>query len=312
MKKSLSLLLALTLVLCLSACGAGTQPDATVQPTQNAETAATDAPATEAPVTEAPTESAAYTSDAITLVDDENVTFTVTGFKDNAYLGMEMHVYCENKTDKSMMFSLDGVSVCGVMHEPLWAEEVSAGKKVNSIIYFDTFTLAEQGIASMDEISFRLSVIDNDNWMDEPFVDEHFTVYPTGMDAATVVYPEYRHKNGETVILDNEKLLFIVEKVDDTDGSFYTLSCYIANRTEQDLLVSWDGVSVNGFMVDPFWADAVGAGKQLYTEISFLSSDLAEQGIDTVTEIEFTLTAMDYDNFDMTYAVEETFTFQPK
>lgn len=309
MKRILGLLLALSLLVSLAACGGNTDP--TENPT-DVSAQATEEVQTEVPATEIPTEAPSYSADTWDLVNDENVTFTVTEFVNNEHLGLEMHVYCENKTDKNMMFSLDGVSVCGVMFDPFWAEEVSAGKKVNSIIYFDTFALAEMGVDSVDEISFRLSVIDNDNWMDEPFVDGQFSVYPTGLTAETVVYPEYQHKNGETIILDSDELLFIVEKVDDTDGDFYTLNCYIANRTGKDLLVSWDGVSVNGFMVDPFWAAAVGAGKQLYTEISFFTSDFETQGIETVSEIEFTLSAYDYDSFDGEYVVEETCVFRPK
>lgn len=312
MKRILGLILSLTLLLGLSACGSESQPteaptDSTIQTTGTHETGA---PETEAPATEQPTEAPSYTADSWDLVDNGEVVFRVTEFTDNEHLGLEMHVYCENKTDKTMIFSLDGVSVCGVMYDPFWAEEVTAGKKGNFVIYFDTFELETLGITSVDEISFRLSVIDSDNWMDEPFVDESFTVYPTGLTAETVVYPEYRHKNGETVILDNDQLLFIVEKVADTDDDFYTLNCYIANKTDSDLLVSWDGVSVNGFMVDPFWAAAVGAGKQLYTEISFFTSDLQAQGIENVTDIGFTLSASDYDSFDI--LLEETCTFQPK
>lgn len=318
MKKILSLLLAIALIAGLSACG-GEQPateavtEAATGAAQETESKETLPPATEVPETEAPTEAEpAYTADQLVLVDNENVTVAVTGFEENAYLGTQMHVYLENKTDRTLMFSLDGVSVCGVMHDPLWAEEVTPGKKANSIVYFDTFTLSEQGVEALDEISFRLHVIDNDNWMDEPIVDDTFQIFPTGLTAETVVYPEYRHKNGETVVLDNDKLLFIVEKVDDADDGFYTLNCYIANRTDRDLLVSWDGVSVNGFMADPFWAAAVGAEKQLYTQIRFFASDLEEQGIETVTEIEFTLTASDYENFEMDNVVEETLTFLPK
>ena len=306
MKRIFAILLVLSMLFSLAACGGDPEPTEKVpgatKPVQ------TEAP-TEEP-TEAPTEPPAYTADNWNLVDNENVVFTVTEFRHNEHLGLEMHVYCENKTDKSMMFSLDGVSVLGVMYDPFWAEEVAAGKKANSTIYFDTFELAEMGIDSVDEISFRLSVMDNDNWMDEPFVDEVFTVYPTGKTAETVVYPQYRHKNGETVIVDGD-LLFIVEKVDDVDSSRYVLNCYIANRTDKNLLVSWDGVSVNGFMVDPFWAAAVGAGKQLYTQIGFFRSDLEEQGIETVSEIEFTLTAYDYDSFDGETVLEQQFTYNP-
>lgn len=306
MKRLFAILLILSLLVSFVGCGADPEPTEAPSGTQpgNAEPVQTEEP------TEVPTEAPSYEAGSLELVSDENVVFTVTEFRHNEHLGLEMQVYCENKTEKNMMFSLDGVSVMGIMYDPFWAEEVSAGKKVNSTVYFDTFELQEMGITSVDEISFRLKVFDNDDWMDEPFVDDFFTVYPTGMNAESVVYPEYQHKNGETVIVDGD-LLFIVEKVDDTDSDCYTLNCYIANRTDKDLLVSWDGVSVNGFMVDPFWAAAVGAGKQLYTRISFYNSDLEAQGIETVSGIEFTLTAFDYTSFGGDPVLEQQYTYNP-
>ena len=310
MKKMMSLLLCFTLLLSLAACGGEAAPE-TQTPTAAPTEATTEAP-TEAPAEEptlAPTEPTAPEGEELVLADNENLTFIIKGFSDNAHLGLEMQVYCENKTDRSMMFSLDGVSVCGIMYDPFWAMEVTAGKKANDTIYFDTFALAEMGVESVDEISFRLYATDFEDWMANPYVNEPFTVYPTGKTAETVVYPEYQHKNGETVLLDTEEMLFIVEKVSDTATDLYTLECYIVNRTDRDLILSWDGVSVNGFMVDPLWAAGILAGKQLYTDISFLMEDLQEQGIGTVTDIELTLWAGDESGETV---MEEEILFQPK
>ena len=312
MKRIFCLLLCLSLLLSLAACGKQesdptevvVQPAPTELPTEAPAAAETEAP------TEAPTESPVVSFETAELINNENLVFTVSEFVTSEHLGLEMKVYCENKTDKTVIFSLDGVSVCGIMYDPFWAEEVTGGSAVHSSVSFDTYQLEQMGITSVDEISFRLSVIDSDAWMDEPLADDHFTVYPTGLTAETVVYPEYRHKNGETVVLDNENLLFIIEKVDDAGDDLFSVSCYIANRTDKDLLLSWDGVSVNGMMVDPFWAAAVGAGKQLYTTVSFFRSDLEAQGIEDVREIVFTLTGIDYENFDT--VLEENLTFQPK
>ena len=324
MKRFLGFFLSLILLAALAGCGgepAATQPQATepVQTTAPAPTEdAADVPQTEAAPTQgeeaeetyAEDEPRGYTTEAQELVSNENLVFAVTGFRENAHMGLEMQLTCENKSGKDMLFSLNHVSVCGIMFDPLWAEEVSAGKKVNSTVYFDTYALEEMGITTLDEISFRLSVIDNVNWMDDPFLDEAFTLYPTGLDAASVEYPQYQHKHGETLVVDNDKLLFIIEKVDDAENDTYTLYCYVENRTDKDLLVSWDGVSVNDFMVDPFWASGIAAGKQLYSQISFYRSDLEAQGIETVSGIDFTLSAIDYDSFDT--VLEEACSFQPK
>lgn len=310
MKRFLCFLLALSLLMSVAACGKEESEPAETAGGQNQTVPETTAPGEEE--TAAPTEATSPAFVRTDLVNDENLVFAVTEFTGNDHLGLQMQVYCENKTDRNLMFSLDGVSVCGIMYDPFWAEEVAAGKGVYSTVSFDTYALEELGVLSVDEISFRLSVIDSEEWMNEPLADDHFTVYPTGLSADTVVYPEYVHKNGETIIMDDENLLFIVEKVNDAGDDLYTLNCYIVNRTDKDLLLSWDNVSVNGMMVDPFWAAAVGAGKQLYTTVSFFRSDLEPQGIEDVQEIVFTLTGFDYDDFSGDYLLEETFTFQPK
>ena len=313
MKRIFAFALALSLVLSLAACGGkpadspATEPIRETEPAPVATEAPTEAATEEA--TEAPTEAPAILVENLELVNNEDLIFTVKGFKDNEHLGLQMHVYCENKTDRPMIFSLDGVSVCGIMYDPFWAEEVAAGKAVNSVISFDTYELAEMGVTSVDEISFRLSVIDSEEWMNEPFAVEHFTVYPTGLTADTVEYPEYQHKNGETIIEDGN-LRFIIVKVEDTDGDLYTINCFVENKTDRDLLVSWDNVSVNGMMVDPFWASAISAGKMLYTTVNFYRDDLAAQGIENVTEIEFTLVAYDYNEFGDGPIVQNTVVYQ--
>lgn len=321
MRRFLGILLSLMLLVSLAGCGGTPAPTEAPQATESLQ-ATTPAPTDSVETEAAPTQgeeteetyeeevARIYTTEAQELVNDENVTFAITGFRENAHLGLEMQIHCENKSDKDMMFSLNNVSVCGVMFDPFWAEEVAAGKQVNSVVYFDTYALEAMGIDWLDEISFRLSVIDNVNWMDDPFVDEDFTVYPTGLDATSIEYPQYQHKHGQTEVVDNDQLLFIVEKVDDAENDTYTLYCYVENRTDKELLVSWDGVSVNDFMVDPFWAAGVGAGKQLYSQISFLGSDLEQQGIETVSKIDFTLAAIDYDSFETVF--EEKCSFQPK
>ena len=201
MKRMITLLLALSLLLSLAACGKE-DPVPTAAPTAPP---AANPPETQAPgeteePTSAPTQ--AVLTENLVLMDNENLTFTITKFDDNAHLGLQMQVYCENKSDRPMIFSLDGVSVCGIMYDPFWAQEVDAGKAAYSTVSFDTFELEQYGVLSPDEISFRLSVIDSEEWMNAPFADEHFTVYPTGLDADTVVYPEYQHQNGETIIED--------------------------------------------------------------------------------------------------------------
>ena len=311
MKKLFVLLLCLALTAGLCACGAAPAPtEAPLFPTE----APAIPDATEAPTDGAPKVDESQTQQEnlqLELYRNEACAFTVTETEYNEHLGLQVHVLCENNSDSTLLFTWNNTAVCGYMYEPYWAEEVAPGKKVNSTLDFDTYELEQMGISSVDDITFTLSVIDTENFLDAPLVNQGFRIYPTGKTADQVVYPEYVHKNGETVIAENDVLTFIIEDVEDEVSEFYTLNCYVANRTGKNLMISWDSVSVNGFMVDPFWATSVAAGMQAFSQINFLRSDLEEQGIEDVSEIEFTILAYDDDNWDADYLLSETYTFNP-
>ncbi len=313
MKKILSLLLCGVLVLSLAACG-GSAPSPTEPPLFPTEEA-TVPTGTEAPTaapTAAPTEPPAdYTLSGQTLVSNEDCAFTVTGTEFNDHLGLQIQVLCENKSDRTLMFSWNNVSVCGFMYDPMWAEEVAPGKKINTTIGIDTYALEQMQVSSVDQIDFDLWVQDSEEFMDEPVVNAGYTIYPTGKQADQVIFPQYQHTDGETVIVDNEDLTFIIMNVDDELADYYTLNCYISNKTDKNLMLSWDEVSVNGFMVNPFWALSVAGGKQAYTEIIFYRSEFEKQDIEVVQDIEFRLQVYDNDDWEADYLLDEVYTFKP-
>ena len=312
MKRLILMALCLCLALSLAACGSAPAP---TEPPLFAPETPTEAPATDPAPTappEMPTEAPAdYTLSGLTLVDNEKCVFTVTGTEFNEHLGLQIQVLCENKSDRTLMFSWNNVSVCGFMYDPMWAEEVAPGKKVNTTIGIDTYALEQTKVESVDQIGFDLWIQDSEEFMNEPVVNESFSIYPTGKTAEQVKFPVYEPSEEDTRIADNETLTFVIMNVDDELADYYTLNCYIANHTDKNLLISWDEVSVNGFMVNPFWATAVAAGKQAYSEIIFYRSDLEQQDIEVVQDIEFRLQASDNDDWEADYILDEVYTFKP-
>ena len=307
MKRMLALLLCAIMLLSITACSSSeesTPTDATASATIPA-TEMTEAP-TEVPTT--PATAPAVPSD-IQLVDNENISVHITGIENNEHAGMQLRIQCENRTDRALMFSWDMVSVCGYMYDPFWAEEVAAGKTVNSTVYLDTYELEQMGITSVDEITFTLNVIDSENWMDT-LLKESFTIYPTGLDASTWQVPR-REIPGALTVADDENIRFDIEWADGEDTSKFTVYVYLENKTDRNLMYSWDMVSVNGFMIDPFWAMSVAAGKRACSEITFYRSDLETNGITEVSDVEFTLLVSDYDDWAADYLLQETYTYQP-
>lgn len=313
MKRFFTFLLCAALLLSLAACGSSDEP----APTDSATAAPTAAP-TLAP-TDAPTEPAEETEPAQVLtppenqviVDNESATFILTSVEQSEHMGMQLHVQCVNKTDRALIFSWDMVSVCGYMYDPFWAEEVAAGKTANSTVDLDTYALENLGILSVDEVSFTLRIFDSEDWMEAPIVQEGFTIYPTGMDADTVRYPQREETAGQVVVVDDENVRFVIEWADGEDSETYTVYAYMENKTDKNLLFAWDLVSVNGIMADPFWATAVAAGKNNCAGIVFYRSDLESNGITEVSEIEFTLTVSDYDSWEEAMLLEGVYTYHP-
>lgn len=303
MKRFFALTMSILMLLSLTACGSTDTPaptDATASATIPAATAAP----TEMPVTEPAWEE-------IRLVDNDNLAVSITKIENNAHTGMQLYIRCENKTDRALLYSWDMVSVCGFMYDPFWAVEVAAGKTSNSTIDIDTFQLEKMGVTSVDEITFTLQVVDAESWMDDTLIQEEFTIYPTGKTAETLQLPQREETPGQQVIADDKNLRFVIEWADEENPSSYKLHVYLENKTGRNLMYSWDKVSVNGYMIDPLWAMSVAAGKKACAEITFYRSDLESNGIENISDIEFTLLVSDYDNWDADYLLEETYTYTP-
>lgn len=255
---------------------------------------------------------AAYTISDEVIVDDENCTFTITKAEDDKIWGFTLKVFCENKTeDKTLMFAIGNASVNGYMVDPAWAEEVAPGKKSNGEVTFSSSAFEDIGITAADEVIFSLRVYDSENWGDDAFVDDTFTIYPTGLTADEVTYPDRRTTSTEQVVVDNDDVTFVIldSEVDDIWG--YTLHCFIENKTDKALMFAWNDVSVNGYMIDPFWAKDVTPGMRSYTDISFSEEEFEKNEIAAVEEIEYTLRAYDSNDWMDDAVYEETFTYTP-
>ena len=294
MKRFSTLLLCCTMLLNIAACSSSEAPSSTEAPVS------TTVPATEAELSEqAPTEAPAQSvaMDETVLVDNDDAAFIITKVENSDHLGMQLHVQCINKGDRTLLFSWDMVSVCGYMYDPLWATEVAAGKTANTTIELDTFALGKMGVASVDEITFTLRISDSENWMEAPVTESVYTIYPTGLSADAFVLPAHPESPSQVVIADDENIRFVIEGMEETNSAA-VLRVYLENKTDRNLLYSWDLVSVNGMMIDPFWATSVTAGKRACAEISFRHADLEANGITDISEIEFQLIVSDYDNWD--------------
>ena len=112
------------------------------------------------------------------LFDDENVSIIVTGYTNDSIWGYTVNLYLKNKTDKSLMYSADEVSVNDYMADPLWAIEVQPGKVAFTTMSWMNTTFEENGITLVEEIEMLFSVYDSNDWMTDKLINETITLNP--------------------------------------------------------------------------------------------------------------------------------------
>ncbi len=312
MKKILAIILTLALMLPLSACGIVTIDNE--DETTTVEKGDTDKDDTEEQTPEdettKETEAEIVAFEEITVVDNDECTVKITGIDEDNFWGYTLKVYLENKsTDKTYMFSVDNAAVNGVQTDPFFAVEVAPGKKANEDMSFTDTTLEELGIKEFTDIEVSFRVYDSEDWLAEPVAVETIHVYPYGEDKATKFVREAQ--STDNVIVDNDYVTAIVTEIDEEGFYGYTVNLFLVNKTDKEIMFGVENVSVNGFMLDPFWATSVTGGKCAFSSISWFETDFEDNGITEVEEIEMQFSAYDSEDWETEDYVNETIKLNP-
>lgn len=115
-------------------------------------------------------------SSDVAICDNEKVTATVIGYRNDEIWGYTVDLFLENKTDKPVTFSVEDASVNGYMSDPFWATSVSGGKCAFSSISWGSEELEENGITDVEEIEFVFNSYDEESMND--YFKEKITLNP--------------------------------------------------------------------------------------------------------------------------------------
>lgn len=243
------------------------------------------------------------------LVDNENIKVEITKLDPNDLFGYAASIYMENKTNLNLMFAINDSSINGVMMDPFFADTVSAGMKSNDTVTWSKSDLNEAGITVVTQIELRLHVYNNDDWTADPIDNTVYTIYPLGQDSAALTTRE--KQDSDIVLVDNDQVAIRIINIDPNDTFGYTLHAYIENKTDRPLMYTVEDSSINGFMVDPFWATDVQPHKVEYTDINFSTTDLQANNITTVETISLPIRVYDDEDFSAVDILNDTYTITP-
>ena len=113
------------------------------------------------------------------------------------------------------------------------------------------------------------------------------------------------------VIVDREDLYFAIKEVRADAALGYTWKLYVENRTDKNLMFTFEKAAVNGVMCDPFWAEVITAGKKGNCEVTWMRDAFEARSIGDVYEVDFTLNVYNDDDYTEAPLMHDPFVVFP-
>lgn len=228
---------------------------------------------------------------------DEQVLFEYNGIKLTAisieedWLGPQLKILIENESDKNISVSLEGIAVNDCMVSAWLYEDVGTGKKSNATFDIWSTKLSDAGITNIGKIDMYFRIVDSDNF-DEIYESGEIELLTSLYDVMDVEIDDI----GEEMV--NQSGVKIVGKGVSNDLIWGDgVVVYIENNTDRNIVVTTDDLSVNGYMVTGFLYQSVRPGKKAIESIILSSSDLEDNGIESIEELSLSFEIYDEDNF---------------
>lgn len=267
--------------------------DTTLSPTTTATPATTQVTVTTtAPVTTSSTPDNVNAVKEQVILEQNNIKVTLKSINSDSLFGPSLKVLIENNSDVSVTLQTRNSSVNGVMTDFMFSCSVEPGKKANDEITLSSSDLKRAGISTIKDIEFNFHVFDSSSW--KAIFDSDTIVIKTNVSESFV----QKYSDTGTLLYEENGLRVILQKIDDKDSFWGTDICvYVENLTQSDVTIQLRNTSVNGFMIDPIFSCDVIAGKRAYDSITFLQSNLTDNGITKIENMEFSLHIFDSDSW---------------
>lgn len=238
------------------------------------------------------------------LFEKDGLKVTATEYVVDSVFGDGIRILVENDNASDIGLGCDALIVNDYMITDLFSTTVAAGKKDYETLSLSSTGLEAAGIETVGKIEIYFYTFDPNSYTT---IDK--------MDCVTIQTSAFASMdttpNDAGQELYNEGGVRIVGKYVD-ENSFWgaAVLLYIENNSGRNVIIQCDDMSVNGFMTTPLFSSTVYDGKKAIDEITLLSSDLEENNITSVDEIELKFKIIDE---DFTNSVEsDAITFSTK
>lgn len=253
------------------------------------------------PILDEATDSAKVTIEEQVLFEQDGLKVTATEYVVDSIWGDGLKLLIENNGTEDIGLGCTALIVNDYMITDLFSSTVAAGKKSYETLNLSSSGLKAAGIENVGKIEVYFHTFDPNSYMTISNIDcitIQTSVYDS-MDTAP---------NDAGQELYNDNGIKIVGKYVD-ENSFWgaAVLLYIENNSGKNAIIQCDDMSINGFMVTPYFSSTVYDGKRAIAEITLMSSELEENGIANVDDIELKFKIVDEDFMNSTESDVITF-----
>ncbi len=239
------------------------------------------------------------------LFEQDGIKVTATAYESDSIWGDDIKLLVENDSDQDVTVGSTALIVNNYMITDLFSATVAAGKKSNEKLSLSTTGLKAAGIDAVGLVEVYFHVYNADTW-DDLFTTDCIAIKTSAYDTMDTTVDDSGAE------LYNEGGIRIIGKTVDEDSFWGTaILLYIENNSGRNVGISVDDMSINGFMMTPLFSKQVYDGKMAYEDIDILSSELEENGIESIEEVELKFHIFDSDTYE-TITDSDSITFSAK
>ena len=228
------------------------------------------------------------------IFEGNDIKVTATGLTNDDFFGPSVTVLIENNSSNNITVQSRYSSVNGVMIDSLLSADVVAGKKTNDTISFSADSLEIAGITTIKDIELSLHIIDAESW--DTLIDTDIITINTSADSSIV----QEYDNSGHLAYDSDGIKIVIKNLNSSSSLWGSdVHVYIENNTDENITVQARDVSLNGFMVDPIFSCDVLSGKRAFDTITFMESDLTDNNISDITDLELKFHIINLESWDL-------------
>ena len=258
---------------------------------QTTETTTSDT--TESNTTSNSTAASDVTIEEAVVFDQGGIRITAKSFDAKGVFGPEIKLLIENDSDNSVTVQSRNTSVNGYMVETLFSADVASGKKANDSLTIMSSYLDIAGITTVAVIEFSFHIFDSETW-ETIYDSDPITIETSAAEGYT-----YSFDDSGNQVYNEDGVEIVVKGLSDSSSWLGPeIVVYISNTSDRGVTVQARDVSINGFMVEPFFSCDVAQGKHAIDTVTFMSTELEENEIETIESVELSFHVFDLDTWD--------------